>query len=155
MIEEYVPPDLQNDNIYEHFMEQPTRDLNYPSKTEEHDSFPFPTEPLRYFSSTNRPKRSSMHSSDFGITSPLASSRTPMLSPAILTETSNPYPFSSQRAQTAQPSPRENLSPIQQFIRNSSSRMARNSVNLRSKTLKFNLSQPNYPNFQSVLGTIT
>ena len=56
-------------------MEQRTRDLNNPTTTEEHDSFPFPIEPLRSISSTNKPKRSSMHSSDSGITSPFASSR--------------------------------------------------------------------------------
>ena len=83
MIEEYVPSDHQNDNFYERFMEQRTRDLNNPSTTDEHASFPFPIEPLRSISSTNQPKRSSMHSNDSGITSPLASSRTPALSPTI------------------------------------------------------------------------
>ena len=76
MIEENVPSDHQNDNFYERFMEQRTRDLINPSTTEEHDSFPFPIEPLRYTSSTNQPKRSSMNSYDSGITSPLAPSRT-------------------------------------------------------------------------------
>ena len=128
MIEEYVPSDHQIDNFYERFMEQRTRDLNNPSTTEEHDSFPFPTELLRSISSTNRLKRSSMHSNDSGITSPLASSRTPALSPSIPTKTSNPHPSSYQQAQTAPLSPREHLSPIQQFIRNSATRMARISV---------------------------
>ena len=77
MIEEYVPSDHQNDNIYERFMQQRTRNLKNPSTTEEHDSFPI--EPLRSFSSTNKPKRSSMHSNDSGITSPLPSSHTPVL----------------------------------------------------------------------------
>ena len=152
MIEEYVPSDHQNDNFYERFMEQRTRDLNNPSTTEEHDSFPFPIEPLRSISSTNQPKRSSMHSNDSGITSPLASSRTPVLSPTIPAETSTPHPSSSQRAQTAQLSLRENLSPIQQFIRNSATRMARNSG---PKEPKYNGSQPNYPDSLSVLRTIT
>ena len=83
MIDEYVPSNYPNDNFYEGFMEQRTRDLNNPSATEEHDSFPFPIEPLRPSSSMNKSKRSSMHSNDSGITSPLASSRTPVLSPAI------------------------------------------------------------------------
>ena len=98
MIEEYVPSDHQNDNFYERFMEQRTQDLNNPSSTEEHDSFPFPIEPLRSISSTNKPQRSSMHSNDSGIISPFASSRTPMLSPAIPMETSTPHPSSSQAA---------------------------------------------------------
>ena len=90
MIEEYVPSNHQNDRFYERFKEQRTRDLNNPSTTEEHDSFPFPIEPLRSISSTNKPKRSSIHSNDSGITSPFASSRTLVLSPAIPTETSIP-----------------------------------------------------------------
>ena len=96
-----------------------------------------------------------MHSNDSGITSPLASSRTPVLSPALPNDTSTPHPSSSQHAQTAQLSPRENLSPIQQFIRNSATRMARSSVNPRSKEPKQNRAQPNYPDSQSVLRTIT
>ena len=126
MIEEYVPSDHQNDNFYERSMEQRTRDLNNPSTTDEHDSFPFPIEPLRSSSSTNQPKRSSMHSNDSGITSPLASSRTPVPSPTIPAETSTPQPSSSQAAQPPHVPPREPLSPIQQFIRNSATRMARN-----------------------------
>ena len=148
MIEEYVPSDHKNDKFYERFMEQRTRDLNNPSTTKQHDSFPFSIEPLRSISSTNQPKRSSMHSNDSGITSPLASSRTPVLSPTIPAETSTPHPSSSQHAQTAQLSPRENLSPIQQFVRNSATRMARNSVKSRPKELKYNRSQPNYPDSQ-------
>ena len=119
MIEEYVPPDYRNDNFYKWFMERHTRDLNNPSTTEEHDSFPIPTEPLGSSPSISKPKRSSMQSNDSGITSPLVSSRTPVLSPAIPTETSTPHPSSSQQAQPAQVSPRDHLRPIQQFIRNS------------------------------------
>ena len=155
MIEKYEPSDYQNDNFYERFMEQRTRDLKNPSTTDEHDSFPFPIEPLRSISSTNKPKRSSMHSNSSGIASPFASSRTPVLSPAIPMETSTPHPSSSQHAQTAQLSPREHLSPIQQFIRNSATRMARSSVKSRSEEPKYNRSQPNYPDLQSVLRTRT
>ena len=153
MIEEYVPSDHQDDNFSERFMEQRTRDLNNPSTTDEHDSFPFPIEPLRSISSTNQPKRSSMHSNDSGITFPLASSRTPVLSPTIPAETSTPQP-SSQAAQPHLP-PRESLSPIQQFIRNSATRMARSSVKPRPKEPKYNRAQPDYPDSQSVLRTFT
>ena len=51
--------------------------------------------------------------------------------------------------------PREHLSPIQQFICNSATRITRNSVKSRSKEPKENRSQPNYPDSQSVLRTIT
>ena len=64
MIEEFVPSNYPNDHFYERFMEQRTRDINNQSATEEHDSFPFPIEPSRSISSTNKPKRSSMHSNN-------------------------------------------------------------------------------------------
>ena len=155
MIEDYVPSDHQNDNFYERFMEQRTRDLNNPSTTDEHDSFPFPIEPLRSSSSTNQPKRSSMHSNDSGITSPLASSRTPVLSPTIPAETSTPQPSSSQAAQPPRLPSREPLSPIQHFIRNSATCMARNSGKSHPKEPKYNHAQPNLPDSQSVLRTIS
>ena len=154
LIEEYVPSNHQNYNFYERFMEQRTRDLNNPSSTEEHGSFPFPIEPLRSIPSISKPKGSSVQSNGSGITSIFASSRTPVLSPAIHTETSTPHP-SSQPAQPAQLSPREHLGPIQQFIRNSATRMARKTVNSRPKESKYNRSQPKYPDSQSVLRTIT
>ena len=106
-------------------MEQCARVLNNPITTEELDSIPFPIEPLRSTSSTNKLKRSSTHSNDSGITSPLTFSRTPVLSSAILVRTSTAHPSSSQHAQTARLSPREHLSPIEQFIRNSATHMAR------------------------------
>ena len=155
MIEEYVPSDHQDDNFYERFKEQRTRDINSPSTTDEHDSFPSPIEPLRCISSTNQLKRSSMHSNDSGITSPLASSRTPVLSPTIPAETSTPQPYSSQAAQPPHLPPRESLSPIQHFIRNSATRMARSSVRLSPKEPKYSRAQPDYPDSQSVLRTIT
>ena len=155
MREEYVPSDYQNDNLYERFMEKRARSLKNPGTTEEHDSLPFPIECLGSFSPTNKPKRSSMQSNDSGNTSPFASTRTPVISPALPVETSTPHPSCSRHAQTAKLSPPEHHSPNQQFIRNSSTRMAQNSAKLRSKEPKCNRSQPNYPNFQSVLRTIT
>ena len=135
-------------------MEQRTRDLNNPSTTEEHDSFPFPIEPLRYISSTNKPKRSSTPSNDSGNTSPPAFSHSCAI-PAVPVETSTPNPPFSQHAQNAQSSPREPLSPIQQIFRNGATHVARNNVNLRSKDPKYNRLQPNYPDSRSVLKTIT
>ena len=155
MIEEYIPSDHQNDKFYERFMEQRSRDLKNPSTTEENDSFPILIQPLRSFPYTNKPKRSSVHSNDSGINSPLASSCTPVLSPAIPMETSTPHPSYSQHVQPAQLLPREHLGPIQQFIRNSSTRMARNSVKSRPEEPKYNRSQADYPESQSVMQTIT
>ena len=146
---------IMRDKFYELFMEQHSPDLNNPSSTEKHDSFPFSIEPIRSFSSIKKPKRSSTHSNDSGITSSLACSRTPVLSPTIPVETSTPHPSSSQYARTAQLSPRDHLSPIQQFNRNIASRMARNSVKSRPEEPKYNRSQPNYPDPQLVLRTRT
>ena len=154
-IEEYVTSAHQNDNFYERFTEQRIRDLNNPRLTEKHGSFPFPIETLRSISSTNKAKRSSMHSNDSGITSPFASSCTSVLSPAIPTETSTPRSSSSQHAQTAPLSPREHLSPIQQIIRNSATRMAMNSVKSRSREANYYRSQPEYPDSQSLMRKIT
>ena len=155
MIEEYVPSHHQNDNFYERFMEQRTRKLNNSSTTEDHDSFPFPIEPLRSISSTNRPKRFSTHSNDSVITTQVAYSRTPVLSPGIPVETPTLHPSSSQHAHIAQLLPREHLSPIQQFIGNGAIRIARNSAKWRSREPKYKRLQPNYPNSQSILRTTT
>ena len=150
MIEEYVPPDHRNDDFYERFIERRTGVLNNPSIKEEHDSFAFPIEPLRSIP-PNTQKRLSAHSNASGITSPVASSRTPVLSPATPLENSTPYPSTSQHTQVARPSPKEHLSPIQQYIRKSATRMARNSVKLHSKEPRYNPSQPNPTDSQSVL----
>ena len=155
MIEEYVPSNYPSDSFYERFMEQRAQDLNNPSTAEERDSFPFPIEPLRSISPTTKPKRSSLHSDDSGITSPPASSRTPVLSPEIPVGTSTAGPSPSQYAQPVQMPSLEHLSPIQQFIRNSATRMARSSSNSRPKEPKYNHAQPNYSDSQSVLRTIT
>ena len=93
MIEEYVPSDHQNDILYERFMEQRARDLSNLNTTEDHRSFPFPIEPLRSISSTNKVKQLSTHRYNSRITSPLASFRTLVLSPAIPLETSTPIHF--------------------------------------------------------------
>ena len=109
MVEEYVPPDHQNDSFYERFMEQRIRDLKRPSTTEKHDSFPFPKEPLRSFSSTNKPRRSSMYSNDSRITSHICFFSQPFAITCNSYENFNPHLSSSQHAQTAKLSPREHL----------------------------------------------
>ena len=64
MIEKHVPPDHQNDNLYERFMEQRSRDLINPSTTDERDSSPFAREPLRSSLSKAQRKRLDTHSKD-------------------------------------------------------------------------------------------
>ena len=120
MIEKYLTPDLQKDNFYERFMEQRARDLNNPTTTDEHDSFPFPIEPLQSTSSKDQGKRLDTHSSDSGVNSPLASFQSTALLHATPIETSSPRSSTSQQAHFAQPLPTAGtFSPIQHFIRNS------------------------------------
>ena len=146
MIEENRPPYRQNDNFFVGFREQCALDLNNPCTTDGHDSIRFPIEPLRSSLSHGQMKRIDTHSSDWGNISPLASSRTPVLSPANPTETSTPHPSTSQHVQVAQPSPQGLCSPIQQYIRNS--------AKLGTKLPKYNRSQPLHPDFQAVLTTL-
>ena len=119
MTEEYVPLDRQDDNFYQRFMEQRARDLNNPSTTDKNDSFPFPIKPLPSALSKYHRKRLDTHGSDSGFSSPIALSRSMVLSPAAPIETSTPHPPTSQQAQISQPSPKGQFSPIQQFISNS------------------------------------
>ena len=90
MMEENRPPHPQNDNFYVCSMEQCALDLKNPCTTDGHDSIRLPIEPLRSSLSHGQMKRIDTHSSDSGNTFPLASSRTPVLSPANPTETSTP-----------------------------------------------------------------
>ena len=90
MIEEYVPPDHQNNNFYQRFMEQSARDLNNPTTTDEHDPFPFPVEPLQSILFKDQRKQLDTHSSDSGVNSPFVLLRSPTLSPATPIETSTP-----------------------------------------------------------------
>ena len=119
MIEEYVPPDHQNDDFYERFMEQRARDLKNPSTTDEHDSFSFPVEPLQSTSSKDQSIDLIRTAAVPELTLCLLSFRSPTLSPATPVKTSTPRPSISQYARVAQLSPKGPFSPIQQFIRNS------------------------------------
>ena len=121
--------------------------MKKPSKTNEHDPFPFPIEPLRSSLSKNQRKTLDTHSSDSEINSQLALVRSPALSPATPIKTSNPYPFTSKHAQVNLPSPKGPFSPIQQHFCKS--------AKLRPKEPKHNRRQPNHPDSQSVLRTCT
>ena len=110
-------------------------------------TLPFPKELLRPSLSKDQQKRLDTQSSDSGKNSPIALSRTPVLSLATPIETSSVHPSTSQQVQGAQPSPKGRFGPIQQFIRNS--------AKLPSKNPKYNRTQPNHPDFQPVLTTRT
>ena len=147
MIEVYVPLDHQNDNFYELLMEKRARDLKNPSTTDEHASFQFQIEPLQSTSYEDQRKQLDAHINDSGVNSPLASFRSQALSFATPIGTSTPHPSISLPTQVAQPSPTGLFSPFQNFIRKS--------AKLSSKEPKYNHSQPNHPDHQSVLRTYT
>ena len=140
MIEEYVPLDRRHDDFYERFMEQQFQNINNPSQANTEDSLPFPIEPLRAAPATLPQKRVSNTSSDSGVNSPQVLSPAMPVTPDILQ--SHPIPSTSR----AHP-PSGLLTPIQQFINNS-----RNS---KTKEPKYNRSQPDHPDSQSVLRTRT
>ena len=140
MIEEYVPMDRRHDDFYERFMEQRLQKINNPGQSSTEDSLPFPIEPLRTAPATLPQKRVSITSSDSGVNSPQ------VLSPAmpVTPDNSQSYPIPSTSRMNPSSGP---LTPIQQFINNS-----RNS---KTKEPKYNRSQPDRPDSQSVLRSRT
>ena len=140
MIEEYVPMDRRHGDFYERFMEQRFQKINSSGHLSMEDSLPFPIEPLRATPVTLPQKRVSNTSSDSGVNSPHA------LSPAmpITPDKSQPHLIPSTSRTNPSSGP---LTPIQQFINNS--RKPKN------KEPKFNRSQPNHHDPQSVLRTRT
>ena len=140
MIAEYVPMDRHSDDFYERFMEQRIQKINNPRQSGMEESLPFPIEPLRTAPVSFHSKRVSNTSSDSGVKSPH------VLSPAMpITPDKSHSPLIPSTSRMNRPS--GPLTPIQQFINNS-----RKSKN---KEPKYNRSQPNHPDQQSVLRTRT
>ena len=140
MIEEYVPMDRRYDDFYERFMEQRFEKINSPRQSSMEDSLPFPIEPLRTAPATLPQKRVSNISSDSGVNSPQ------VLSPAIPVTPDNSQSYLIPSTSRLHPSSGP-LTPLQQFITNS-----RKS---KTKEPKYNRSQPDRPDSQSVLRTRT
>ena len=140
MFEEYVPMDRRPDDFYERFMEQRIQNINNPEQSGMEDPFPFPIEPLRTAPLTLPQKRVSTTSSDSGVNSPQ------VLSPAmpVTPDISQSYLIPSTPRMKPPSGP---LTPIQQFIQNSRKSKA--------KKPKYNSSQPDHPDSQSVLRTRT
>ena len=143
MIEDYVPMDRRHLFFNEIFMDQRIQKLNNSEQFGMEDSLPFPIEPIRTAPVTLPAKRLSNTSSDSGVNSPH------VLSPAMPVTTDNSHNLQRHlmpsTSQTNRPS--SDLTPIQQFIQNS-----RKSKNKESR---YNLSQPNHLDSQSVLRTGT
>ena len=140
MIEECVPMDRRPDDFYEKFMEQQIQKINNPGVPGMEDSLPIPIEPLRTAPVTLPQKRVSNTSNDSGVNSPH------VLSPArpITGDNSQPNHTPSTLRRNPNSGP---LTLIQQIIKNS-----RKS---KKKKPKYNRSQPNHPDPQSVLRTRT
>ena len=138
MIEEYVPSDRHRDDFYERFMERRVQQLNDPKEAAPDDSIPFPIVPL---SSVLPTKRISNTSNDSGINSPPQpiidhSPRTPINNPSTSQIIFSPIP------------PSQPLTPIQRLIHH-------NTRKYQSKEPKYNRSQPDHPDAESVLRTRT
>ena len=140
MIEEYVPMDRRQDDFYERFMEQRFQHINNPRQANTEDSFPFPIEPLRAAPAPLPQKRVSNTSSDSGVNSPQ------VLSPAMPATPENLQSY-FMPSTSRMPPPSGPLTPIQQFITNSRQSKA--------KEPKYNRSQPDHLDSQSVLRTRT
>ena len=140
MLEHYVPMDFCPDDFYERFMEQRIQKINNTGQSGMEDSLPFPVEPLRTAPVALPQKRVSNTSSDAGVNSPH------VLSPSMPITPENSQPH--LKASTSRKNPPSGpLTPIQEFIRKSRKH--------KTKEPKYNRSQPDHPDPQSVLRTRT
>ena len=121
-------------------MEQRIQKINNPGQSVMEESLPFPIEPLRTAPVSFPPKRVSNTSSDSGVNSPH------VLSPAMPMTPDNSHPPLIPSTSRMNP-PSGPLTPIQQFFNNS--------CKSKNKEPKYNRSQPNHPDPQSVLRTRT
>ena len=138
MIEVYVPMDKRHDHFYERFMEQRIQKINNPGQSSMEDSPQFPIEPLRTAPVTLPQKQVSNSSSDSGDNS------LHVLSPAMPISPNNSQLHLIPSTSRMHP-PSGPLTPIHQFIKNSQK--------CTTKEPKYNHSQPDHLDSQSVLRT--
>ena len=132
--------DERHDDFYERFMEQRFQKIKNPGQSSMEDSLPFPVEPLRAAPVKHPQKRVSNTSSDSGVNSPHN------LSPAMPVTPDNSQSYLIPSTSRMNP-PSGPLPPIQQFIKKSRKSKA--------KEPKYNGSQADHPDSQSVLRTRT
>ena len=148
MIEEYIPSDTHRDDFYERFMERRVQQLNDPKETVTDDSIPFPIVPLSSAPAVLPTKRISNTSDDSSVNSPPSFSPTVPPQPinvSLRTPINNP---STSQIITAPIPPRQPLTPIQRLIRHNT----RKHQNIEPK---YNRSQPDHPDSETVLRTRT
>ena len=136
MIQEYVLDVMTV--IFERFMEQRIQKLNSPEQFGMEDSLLFPIQPLPRVPTALDQKRISNTSRDSGVNSPHVSSMAMPVKP----KNSQPYQMPST---TRIDPPKAPLTPIQPFFHNS--------PKPNTKELKYNRSQPDHLDPQSVLRT--
>ena len=132
--------DKRHDDFYERFMEQRIQKINNPEQSDMDDSLPVLIEPLRTAPVTLPQKRVNNASGDSGVNSPH------VLSPAMPITPVNSQSYLTPSTSRMNP-PSGRLTTIQQFIR-----ISRTS---KAKEPKYNRSQPDHPDSQSVLQTRT
>ena len=129
-------------------MERRVQKLNNPTETTSADSIPFPIVPLTSTPNVLPTKRISNTSDDSGLNS------TPTFSPTMPTHPNNYSPRtptlipSTSRTITAPIPPSQPLTPIQRLIQH-------NTRKYRNKEPKYNQSQPDHLDPESVLRTQT
>ena len=143
MIEEYVPHDQRCDGFYERFLEQRIGKLNSFTAPPAEDTILFPIRPLPTAPVVDLHQRDSITSSDSGVGSPHLFSATLPITPEQLPQ----HPRERDTEQPSTSAPTRPLTPIQQFLRNSRKSKAREPKYFRP--------QPQDPNPQSVLRTLT
>ena len=121
-------------------MEQQLQKINNPEHSSMEHSLLFPIEPLRTAAVTFPQKRVSNTSSDSGVNSPQ------VLSPAMTATPDKSQSYLEPSTSRMHP-PSGPLTPIQPFIKNSRK--------TKAKEAKYNRSQPDHPDSQSVLRTRT
>ena len=132
--------DRRHDDFYEGFIEERIPKVNNSEQPSMEDTLSFLIEPLRTAPVTLPQKRASNTSSDSGVNSPH------IFSPAMPIPPDNSQPYFIPSTSRMNP-PSGPLTLIQQFVKNS-----RKS---KTKVPKYNRSQPNHPDPQSVLRTRT
>ena len=144
MIEEYVPHDQRHDDdFYERFLEERIGKMNSFTEPVAEDPIPFPIKPSPTARAITSLKRDKVTSSDSGVDSPQFFSPTLPNTPEQLSQHSQ----ETAKEKLSTSAATRPLTLIQQFLRNS--------LKSKAREPRYYRPQPNDPNSQSVLRTLT